>query len=147
MGYRYFVHFRHGISVFANFSYGTAVLGTPQCPSPDAHANHVELFRATSLCMISCSAAVGCFHDLLIMIDESRFVIGLHQTCPFVVPRLFPSVEKRDKPSLTYISLKKQPTFVSPPNMMSVSERTLIFYPNARSLATFLKAVVYVVKH
>ena len=147
MRYRYFVHFRHGISVFANFSYGTAVLGTPQCPSPDAHANHVELFPATCRCMISCFAAVGCFHDLLIMIDESRFVIGLHQTCPFVVPRLFPSVEKRDKPSLTYISLKKQPTFVSPPNMMSVSERTLIFYPNARSLATFLKAVVYVVKH
>ena len=147
MRYRYFVHFRHGISVFANFSYGTAVLGTPQCPSPDAHANHVELFPATSRCMISCFAAVGCFHDLLIMIDESRFVIGLHQTCPFVVPRLFPSVEKRDKPSLTYISLKKQPTFVSPPNMTSVSERTLIFYPNARSLATFLKAVVYVVKH
>ena len=29
--YRYFVHFRHGISVFANFSYGNAVLGTPQC--------------------------------------------------------------------------------------------------------------------
>ena len=147
MRYRYFVHFRHGISVFANFSYGTAVLGTPQCPSPDAHANHVELFPATSRCMISCFAAVGCFHDLLIMIDESRFVIGLHQPCPFVVPRLFPSVEKKYEPSLTYISLKKQPTFVSPPNMMSVSERTLIFYPNARSLATFLKAVVYVVKH
>ena len=107
MRYRYFVHFRHGISVCANFSYGTAVLGTPQCPSPDAHANRVELFPATSRCMISCFAAVGCFHDLLIMIDESRFVIGLHQTCPFVVPRLFPSVEKRDKPSLTYISLKK----------------------------------------
>ena len=99
-----------------------------------------QLFPAASRWMISCLAAVGCFHDLLIMIDESRFVIGLHQRCPFVVPRLFPSVEKRDKPSLTYISLKKQPTFVSPPNMMSVSERTLIFYPNARSLATFFKS-------
>ena len=33
--YRYFVDFRHGISVFANFSYGIAVLRTPpppQCP-------------------------------------------------------------------------------------------------------------------
>ena len=30
MRYRYFVDFRHGISVFANFSYGIAVLGTPQ---------------------------------------------------------------------------------------------------------------------
>ena len=36
MRYRYFVD-RHGISVFANFSYGIAVLGTPpppQCPPP-----------------------------------------------------------------------------------------------------------------
>ena len=32
MRYRYFVHFRHGISVFANFLYGIVVLGTPQCP-------------------------------------------------------------------------------------------------------------------
>ena len=32
MRYRYFVDFRHGISVFANFSYGIVVLGTPQCP-------------------------------------------------------------------------------------------------------------------
>ena len=32
MRYRYFVHFQHNISVFANFSYGIAVLGTPQCP-------------------------------------------------------------------------------------------------------------------
>lgn len=32
MQYRYFVDFRHGVSVFANFSYGFAVLGTPQCP-------------------------------------------------------------------------------------------------------------------
>ena len=32
MRYRYFVHFRHGISVFANFSYGIAILGTTQCP-------------------------------------------------------------------------------------------------------------------
>ena len=32
MRYRYLVDFRHGISVFVNFSYGIAVLGTPQCP-------------------------------------------------------------------------------------------------------------------
>ena len=31
MRYRYFVDFCHGISVFANFSNGIAVLGTPQC--------------------------------------------------------------------------------------------------------------------
>ena len=32
MRYRYLVDFRHGISEFVNFSYGIAVLGTPQCP-------------------------------------------------------------------------------------------------------------------
>ena len=32
MRYRYLDDFRHGISVFAIFSYGIAVLGTPQCP-------------------------------------------------------------------------------------------------------------------
>ena len=34
MGYRYLDDFRRGISVFAIFSYGIAVLGTPQCPPP-----------------------------------------------------------------------------------------------------------------
>ena len=34
MRYRHFVYFRHGIWVFVNFSYGIAVLGTPQCPPP-----------------------------------------------------------------------------------------------------------------
>ena len=32
MQYRYVVYFRHGLSVFANFSYGVAVLGASQCP-------------------------------------------------------------------------------------------------------------------
>ena len=32
MGYRYLDDFRRGISVSAIFSYGIAVLGTPQCP-------------------------------------------------------------------------------------------------------------------
>ena len=32
MQYRYFVDFRLGILVFANFSYGIAVLGTPPPP-------------------------------------------------------------------------------------------------------------------
>ena len=34
MRYRYLVDFRRGISVFVIFSYGIAVLGTPQCPPP-----------------------------------------------------------------------------------------------------------------
>ena len=32
MRYRYLVDLQRGISVFAIFSYGIAVLGTPQCP-------------------------------------------------------------------------------------------------------------------
>ena len=32
MRYRYLDDFRRGISVFAIFSYGIAVLGTPPCP-------------------------------------------------------------------------------------------------------------------
>ena len=36
MRYRYLDDFRRGISVFAIFSYGIAVLGTPQCPPPHA---------------------------------------------------------------------------------------------------------------
>ena len=32
MRYRYLVDFRRGISVFAIFSYGIAVLGTPNVP-------------------------------------------------------------------------------------------------------------------
>ena len=32
MRYRYLDDFGRGISVFAIFSYGIAVLGTPQCP-------------------------------------------------------------------------------------------------------------------
>ena len=32
MRYRYLDNFRRGISVFAIFSYGITVLGTPQCP-------------------------------------------------------------------------------------------------------------------
>ena len=34
MRYRYLDDFGRGISVFAIFSYGIAVLGTPQCPPP-----------------------------------------------------------------------------------------------------------------
>ena len=90
--------FGHSIPIFSHFK--TNVTALKRLFHADA-ANHVELFPAASRWMISCLAAVGCFHDLLIMIDESRFVIGLHQPCLFVVPSLSPSLEKRDKPSLT----------------------------------------------
>ena len=93
-----FVSFGHSIPIYSHFK--TNFTALKRLFHADA-ANHVELFPTASPWMISCLAAVGCFHDLLIMIDESRFVIGLHQPCPFVVPSLFPSLEKRDKPSLT----------------------------------------------
>ena len=37
MRYRYLDDFRRGISVFAIFSYGIAVLDTPQCPPQWLH--------------------------------------------------------------------------------------------------------------
>ena len=39
MRYRYLDDFRRGISVFTIFSYGIAVLGTPQCPPPNWDKN------------------------------------------------------------------------------------------------------------
>ena len=41
MRYRYLDDFRRGISVFAIFSYGIAVLGTPQCPPRCAYFHPV----------------------------------------------------------------------------------------------------------
>ena len=43
MRYRYLDDFRRGISVFAIFSYGIAVLGTPQCPPPLETAKAIDL--------------------------------------------------------------------------------------------------------
>ena len=42
MRYRYLVDLRRGISVFAIFSYGIAVLGTPQCPPPEQTHDQME---------------------------------------------------------------------------------------------------------
>ena len=54
MRYRYFVDFRHGISVFAKFSCGITVLGTPQCPRLRAGSQWVEVHEGPVL-----SAAVS----------------------------------------------------------------------------------------
>ena len=51
MRYRYFVDFRHGIAVFANFSYGIAVLGTPQCPLIKTYL--ASTFYYLDLCLLS----------------------------------------------------------------------------------------------
>ena len=42
MRYRYLVDLRRGISVFAIFSYGIAVLGTPKCPPP--HRMTIQIY-------------------------------------------------------------------------------------------------------
>ena len=122
-----FMSLGHSIPIYSHFkTYFTAL---KRLFHADAHANHVELFPAASRWMITCLAAVGFFHEVLIMIEESACG-WFASTIPFVVPRPFPSVEKREKPSLIYIRLKKQPTFcISSRNMMSVSE--------CETLATF----------
>ena len=64
-----FMSFGHPIPIYSHFkTYFTAVKGLFHA---DTHANHVELFPAASHWIITCLAAVGCFHDLLIMIEES----------------------------------------------------------------------------
>ena len=67
MRYRYLDDFRGGTSVFAIFSYGIAVLGTPQCPPLDLRGEKVYGapqpsplpripigLRRPQLCCISC---------------------------------------------------------------------------------------------
>ena len=94
-----FMSFGHSISIYSHFKTNFTTL--KRLFHADAHANHVELVSAASRWMITCLAAVGCFHDLLIIMIEESACGWLHQLCPFVVPSLFPSLEKRDKPSLT----------------------------------------------
>jgi len=57
----------------------------------------------------------------------SHFVAGLYQLCPFVVPRPFSSVEKREKPSLTYISLKNSLPFAFPLEIWCLSWNERLF--------------------
>ena len=68
-----FMSFGHSIPINSHFK--TDFTALKRLFHAGAHANHVELFPAASRWMISCFAAVGCFHDLLIMIEES--VCGL----------------------------------------------------------------------
>ena len=119
-----FMFFGHSIPIYSHFKTNFTALKRLF----HADANQVDLFPAASRWMISCFAAVGCFHDL----SKSQLAVGLHQPCPFVVPRPFSSVEKREKPSLTYISLRNSLPFAFPLQYnVSVSERTPIFYQSA----------------
>ena len=53
MRYRYLVDLRRGISVFAIFSYGIAVLGTPQCPPLLVSLNDPHTFSTILFFFIS----------------------------------------------------------------------------------------------
>ena len=57
MRYRYFVDFRHGVSVFANFSNGIAVLATPPLQAPPPPRKHEAGFMFILLATINnCSS-------------------------------------------------------------------------------------------
>ena len=60
MGYRYLDDFRRGISVFAIFSYGIAVLGTPQCPPL-----YNMYQNKTNLCLINIWRFILLFLELI----------------------------------------------------------------------------------
>ena len=64
-----FMSFGHSIPIYSHFK--TNFTALKRLFHAGAHANYVELFPAASRWMISCLAVVGCFHDLLIMMDES----------------------------------------------------------------------------
>ena len=66
-----FMSFGHSMPIYSHFK--TNFTALKRLFHADAHANHVELFPAASRWMISCLAAFGSFHDLLIMTDESVF--------------------------------------------------------------------------
>ena len=68
MRYRYLDDFRRGISVFAIFSYGIAVLGTPQCPPHTIWG----LFRErTTLVRISLEDCFG-FHVTILLVYKLK---------------------------------------------------------------------------
>ena len=50
MRYRYLDDFRRGISVSAIFSYGIAVLGTPQCPPLDIWFHFLKKYSLRADC-------------------------------------------------------------------------------------------------
>ena len=130
-----FMSFGLSIPIYSHFK--TNFTALKRLFHADARAIHVELFPAASRWMISCLASVGCFHDLLITI--SQFVVGLYQLCTSVLPRRFPSVEKRDKPSLTYISLKNSLHFAFPLEMWCLSRRNTNILSKRKVACNFFK--------
>ena len=97
-----FMSFGQSIPIYSHFK--TNFTALKRRFHADAHANHVELFPAASRWMITCLAAVGCFHDLLIIIEESAcgwFVSTMTFCCSSSI-----SVCRKDRKTvLTYVSL------------------------------------------
>ena len=106
-----FMSFGHSIPIYSHFK--TNFTALKRLFHADAHANHVELFPAASrwwfLVWLRLDVSMTCWSR-----SRSQFVVRLYQLCTSVLPRRFPSVEKRDKPSLTYISPKNSLPFAFP---------------------------------
>ena len=98
-----FMFFGHSIPIYSHFK--TNFTALKRLFHADAHANHVELFPAASRWMITCLAAVGCFHDLLIIIEESA--CGWFASTMSICSSSISVCRKERKPSLIYICLKK----------------------------------------
>ena len=64
-----FVSLGHSIPIYSHFK--TNFTALKRLFHADAHAKLVELFPTASRWMIYCLAAIGCFHDLLTIIEES----------------------------------------------------------------------------
>ena len=62
--------------------------------------------------------------------SKSQFVVGLYHLCAFVVP-----LEKRDKPSLTYISLKNSLRFAFPLEIWCLSQNERLLTVSKRKVA------------
>ena len=115
-------------------------------PYADAHANHVELFPAASRWMITCLAAVGCFHDLLIIIEESAcgWFASTMSICSSSI-----SVCRKERKTVVVLYLpKKQPTFCISPSKYDVCLGTNANILSKRKVAyNFFKRRRFFVKH
>ena len=102
------------------------------CPSATRY-QYIAISKPSSWHLRNCSTLVltmwSCFLPHLAGWPWLFVAVALCQPYLFVVPRPFPSAEKKDKPSLTYISLITA-YLLRFPSQKSVSERALIFYQN-----------------
>ena len=96
-----FMSFGHSIPIYSHFK--TNFTALKRLFHADARANHVELFPATSHWMISCLAAVGCFHDLLITIEES--VCGWFASTKYICSSSSISICREERQTVVHLLL------------------------------------------